>query len=66
MGDEDDDMPPHFTVEVLGATATEADILHVTITGADRKLGLQKPLDPIMMGEYCGMDCTFLSEMLTN
>ena len=49
--DDDDDMPPYFTVEVLGAAATEPDILHVTITGADRKLGLQKPLDPSTIGE---------------
>lgn len=45
--EDDVHFPLHFTIEVLGASAAEADILYVTISGADRELELQKPLEPI-------------------
>ena len=48
MSQEDDvGFPLHFTIEVLGQSATEADVLYVTISGADRELELQKPLELI-------------------
>lgn len=46
--DEDDDESlSHFTIELLGTSATESDILYVALSGADRELELQKPLEPI-------------------
>ena len=48
--DEDDDCPTRFTIEVLGSSATESDVFYVTMSGADRELELQKPLE--LLGNY--------------
>ena len=58
MLNEEDAYPPHFTIEVLGTAATESDVLLVTLSGADRELELQKPL------EVTGMHSIFLKPCL--
>lgn len=48
--DFDEDYPPRFIIEVLGETASECDVLHVSFSGADRELELQKPLQLVLAG----------------
>ena len=48
--DDEDQYPPHFTLEINGSSAKKAALLCVKFTGANEELECQKPLAPQLSG----------------